>query len=343
VASVSDRQIRRASQVTGVPYWMLKAQIGQESGGRQGAVSPKGAFGVEQLLPSTAAYEGRTHHLNTHTPFGNLLAGAFYLREQYNTFKRWDYALAAYNAGPGAVHKYGGIPPYSETQNYVKNIMSHKGSASFPVGAEGAGSPSPSPSITGGQSSGAFAPAPTFTKEDAALQGLGALASGNYDPTLGLQALQKAAKATEAAQAAPPTPGTVGGLTQAPIRITGKITKKERQAVNLIQEYLGTPYHWGGSQPGGFDCSGLLQYVWGRVGVQIPRTTYEQWKTGRPVVKSLLSPGDAVFFEASRRGPGHVGMYIGHGKFIEAPHTGANVRISKLAGRKDYIGARRYA
>jgi cell wall-associated NlpC family hydrolase len=113
-------------------------------------------------------------------------------------------------------------------------------------------------------------------------------------------------------------------------------------AAHLATKFLGTPYVWGGESPKGFDCSGLLQYVWSQKGVHIPRVTYDQWRAGRPVGKRQLQPGDAVFFHMGPKGPEHVGMYIGHGKFIEAPHRGANARISRLAGRGDFVGARRY-
>lgn len=127
---------------------------------------------------------------------------------------------------------------------------------------------------------------------------------------------------------------------------TGRVTELDKRAVGLVQRYLGDPYVWGGAKPGAFDCSGLLQYVWGKLGVNIPRTTYDQFRAGRAVGRNQLRPGDAVFFRGSdARGnlPGHVGMYIGGGKFIEAPHTGAVVRVASLAGRRDYAGARRYA
>jgi len=127
--------------------------------------------------------------------------------------------------------------------------------------------------------------------------------------------------------------------------IHGKIDGHTSQALDFVKHAIGTPYVWGGARPGGFDCSGLLQYAWGRAGVKIPRTTYDQWRKGTAIARGQLRPGDAVFFRGSdARGnlPGHVGMYIGGGKFIEAPHTGANVRISTLAGRSDYQGARRY-
>ncbi|HEY7312120.1 MAG TPA: NlpC/P60 family protein [Gemmataceae bacterium] len=125
-------------------------------------------------------------------------------------------------------------------------------------------------------------------------------------------------------------------------------TPQAVQALQLIREYLGTDYKWGGTTPAGFDCSGLLQFVWAKVGVSIPRTTFTQWRAGYAVPESQLQPGDAVFFvgsDGSRSNPGHVGMYIGDGQFIEAPgeHArGGKVRISSLASRSDYVGARRF-
>lgn len=124
--------------------------------------------------------------------------------------------------------------------------------------------------------------------------------------------------------------------------------------VSAVKQELGLPYSWGGGGPAGpslgfgrgaqtkgFDCSSLLQYGWAKAGVKIPRVTYDQWKVGRPVQNPR--PGDAVFFNMGRRGPEHVGICIGGGKFIEAPRTGLNVRISNLAGRSDYVGARTFA
>jgi cell wall-associated NlpC family hydrolase len=122
-----------------------------------------------------------------------------------------------------------------------------------------------------------------------------------------------------------------------------------KQTVNgvmsLAREYLGTPYVWGGESPQGFDCSGLAQYIYGKEGIQIPRTTYDQFQTGLNVPTNQLQAGDLVFFRGSdSRGglPGHVGIFIGSGKFIEAPYTGSVVRVSNLAGYPGYMGARRY-
>jgi cell wall-associated NlpC family hydrolase len=122
---------------------------------------------------------------------------------------------------------------------------------------------------------------------------------------------------------------------------------QESRIVALAREYMGTPYVWGGTTPKGFDCSGFAQYLYGKVGINIPRTTYTQWtaRNGRAVKKSQLAPGDLVFFRGSdSKGglPGHVGVYIGNGRMIDAPHTGADVRVDNVASFGGYMGARRY-
>ena len=110
--------------------------------------------------------------------------------------------------------------------------------------------------------------------------------------------------------------------------------------VGIAMRYLGTPYVWGGASPGGFDCSGLVAYVYGQMGVSLPHYTGAQWNVGVPVSRSDLQPGDLVFFN----GLGHVGIYIGGGQFIHAPHTGDVVKISSLGESwyaSTYVGARR--
>jgi peptidoglycan DL-endopeptidase CwlO len=109
--------------------------------------------------------------------------------------------------------------------------------------------------------------------------------------------------------------------------------------VGIAMRYLGTPYVWGGSSPGGFDCSGLVAYAFGQMGVSLPHYTGAQWNVGVPVSRGDLQAGDLVFFD----GLGHVGIYIGGGQFIHAPHTGDVVKISSMTGwyADTYVGARR--
>jgi cell wall-associated NlpC family hydrolase len=111
--------------------------------------------------------------------------------------------------------------------------------------------------------------------------------------------------------------------------------------VGIALRYLGVPYRWGGASPSGFDCSGFLMYVFAKVGVYLPHSSYMQFRLGRFVPRSALQPGDAVFFN----GASHVGIYIGSGRFVHAPHTGDVVKISSLGDgwySSTYVGARRY-
>ena len=103
---------------------------------------------------------------------------------------------------------------------------------------------------------------------------------------------------------------------------------------------IGTPYVWAGSQPGGFDCSGLVMWAFAQVGVALPHSSYAQYGYGVPVSRDQLQPGDLVFFD----GLGHVGIYIGGDQFVHAPHTGDVVKISSLSEgwyTATYVGARR--
>jgi cell wall-associated NlpC family hydrolase len=111
-----------------------------------------------------------------------------------------------------------------------------------------------------------------------------------------------------------------------------------RVAVQWAYRELGKPYVWGAAGPDTFDCSGLTQYVWAKAGVYLDHYTGSQWNEAPHVAESDLQPGDLVFFYS---GHDHVGIYIGGGRFIAAPHTGANVEIDSLAGyyQANYVGA----
>jgi peptidoglycan DL-endopeptidase CwlO len=138
----------------------------------------------------------------------------------------------------------------------------------------------------------------------------------------------------------------VGGTTQsAPAAAPAPVTPVAAPAshyggvVGIAMQYLGTPYVWGGASPGGFDCSGLVVYAYAQVGVSLPHSSYALYGAGVPVSMSELQPGDLVFFY----GLGHVGIYIGGGSFIHAPHAGDVVKISSISGSyaSSFVGARR--
>jgi cell wall-associated NlpC family hydrolase len=114
-----------------------------------------------------------------------------------------------------------------------------------------------------------------------------------------------------------------------------------QQALALID----VPYRYGGSSPSGFDCSGLVHYVFkAAAGLELPRRTEDMSRVGRPVESSELQPGDLVFFNTFRRAYSHVAIYIGEGRFLHAPARGGRVRIEPMGDRywkSRYDGARR--
>jgi hypothetical protein len=109
--------------------------------------------------------------------------------------------------------------------------------------------------------------------------------------------------------------------------------------VKYAKRMVGVPYSYGGSSPRGFDCSGLTSYVYRHFGISVARTSYSQFREGMRVARSGLKPGDLVFFH----GLGHVGIYVGNGHFIHAPHAGTRVRIESMSGwyANRFDGARR--
>ena len=150
--------------------------------------------------------------------------------------------------------------------------------------------------------------------------------------------LAAAARTRIASQTTPAVSGvgvgasTPEGSTVAPPNVHGGV-------VGIAMRYLGVPYVWGGATPRGFDCSGLVVYAYAQIGVSLPHSTYALYAMGTPVSMSQLQPGDLVFFS----GLGHMGIYIGGGQFIHAPHTGDVVKISSLSGyyASAFVGARR--
>ena len=146
--------------------------------------------------------------------------------------------------------------------------------------------------------------------------------------------------------AAPPAVSTVANPARLPGSIPLTIRDAPRhtapslgaRAVRIAAEEIGAPYRYGGMSPGGFDCSGLVAYVYGRLGVDLPHNAAAQYSYGHLVSRRQLRPGDLVFFH----GLGHVGLYIGRGRIIHAPRSGERVEIQSLTERSGSVeGARR--
>jgi cell wall-associated NlpC family hydrolase len=134
-----------------------------------------------------------------------------------------------------------------------------------------------------------------------------------------------------------------GGASAAREHVThgsSPVAVEQAQIVRFARHYLGVPYAYGGTSPAsGFDCSGFTRFVYAHFGIALPHYSGGQFVLGRQVSRGRLRPGDLLFFD----GVGHVGLYIGHGLFIHAPHTGTRVSIDSLDGwyAGSYDGARR--
>lgn len=250
---------------------LLAAQLYQESGWNPHAQSAAQAQGIAQFIPGTWATHGidgdGDGRADVWDPADAIPSAATYDCDLAAYVKgvpgnNSDNMLAAYNAGAYAVIKAGGIPPYAETQNYVRTIRTLEKSFAAPVGS--------------------VAPS------------------------------QQAAA-----------------------------------AIYYAQQRLGTKYLWGGEgrpdQGGRFDCSGLTQAAYASVGITLPRVANDQWNAGPHPARSQLLPGDLVFFAYDLSDPRtihHVGIYVGGGYMIDAPHTGAVIRFDRIDS-PDYIGATR--
>lgn len=132
----------------------------------------------------------------------------------------------------------------------------------------------------------------------------------------------------------------LGACGSKPYRPTVQAMERQ-EVIEAAREMLGVPYRYGASSPKrGFDCSGLVQYAHNQAGIEVPRTTGEQYRAALPINRQALRPGDLVFFRTHKhRYVSHVGIYLGKGKFIHAPSPGKRVSIASL---KDDYWRQRY-
>ncbi|MFF3252412.1 NlpC/P60 family protein [Actinacidiphila glaucinigra] len=151
------------------------------------------------------------------------------------------------------------------------------------------------------------------------------------------KAAEIAAKEKAAQEAAAKESGSSAGSSGSTAPASGTYAAKAAKAIEFARAQLGKPYVYGATGPNSYDCSGLTQAAWGAAGVSIPRVTYDQVDFGSRVSADQLQPGDLVFFYSDIT---HVGLYIGGGRMIHAPHTGSVVKIAPITEMPIYGYAR---
>jgi cell wall-associated NlpC family hydrolase len=133
---------------------------------------------------------------------------------------------------------------------------------------------------------------------------------------------------------------TAAGCASAPPRTPPTASPSPSRVVSIALKHVGAPYARGGASPAGFDCSGFVMFVYGRVGIALPHSAEKQYRMGAAIARSKLEPGDIVFFDRL----GHSGIYVGQSRFVHATKPGDVVKVSSLDEdwyRRRWVGARR--
>jgi len=369
--------IRHQAQLQGVPVAVALAVAKEESGFSQEAVSPAGAIGIMQLEPATARGLG----VDPNNWQQNIQGGIHYLADQLKRYNGdVNQALQAYNGGPGNV---GSNETQHYATNVLAIANQISGGKYKPAGGSTGvyqvSSPLPgNPVVTssfgardaGGNGDfhgGVDLAAPLGTEVHAMIGGR--VLSTQWTEGGGniVEIEDRTGRIWSYAHLAQQSPVKEGdkiqaGATIGQVGATGQATGPHlhigvtsvgiserapagRAAFEFAQRQIGQPYVWGGSTPKtGFDCSGLVQWAYKQIGIDLPRTSEEMIKVGTPVSQKALKPGDLVFLEPGSNGPGHVVMYAGRGIVVAAPHTGTDVQAESLASvisADGWVGARR--
>jgi peptidoglycan DL-endopeptidase CwlO len=166
-------------------------------------------------------------------------------------------------------------------------------------------------------------------EEAAREQRLRAQAEARLRAAMRARAAARAAAAQQTAPTTAPQAPSTSGVVSPPVSVPVVSSGAGHPAAaSIALRYLGVPYVWGGASPSGFDCSGLVMYVYAQLGISLPHYTVAQWGATSHISLSQALPGDLVFFD----GLGHVGIYLGNNQFVHAPHTGTVVQVASLSG-----------
>lgn len=320
----------------------LAAIVGQESGGNYRAVNKdSGALGYAQVMPANVASWSKEILGHSVTPAQFLNSPALQraivegkLRKYYNQYGAAGAASAWYSGDPNAFNSTRSQGNYPSIKQYVDQVLARMGgnygyTAKPPTVIDNRVQDSSLKDLLAGQQDQpqqldalAGVDRNGLGLKETTAQGLEAATGG-----LGAQAPSGAQPAQPTTQPKAPVGDTFKQTWDAAGQMLDQQSKGLRgAAIQMAEQYLGTPYVWGGTKPGGFDCSGLIQYALAQVGIKMPRLSWDQLSMGQRTDLSQLEPGDLVGFHDGS----HVALYLGGGRILEAPRTGLNVRIRAL-------------
>jgi cell wall-associated NlpC family hydrolase len=322
--------------------------VGQESGGNYGAVNARtGALGFAQVMPANVAAWSKEilgyavtpqQFLNSPQLQNAIVRGK--LQKYYNAYgargaaAAWysgDYRQAdnyrKFNANEPSIGEYvdqvlgraGGGNSYGYTSAIPVDNTVKQTDLSHVYGQDLA---EPIDALKGTDVKGLGLKQIDTTSLGADTGGAGSAAPAMSSPVGDQQAKPTAADAAMQRS---------GLLTQA--KANGDLGRRQG-VIDIAKQYVGTPYVWGGAAPGGFDCSGIIQYAMKLAGINIGRTSWQQLATGSRAGFDQLRPGDLVGFGSG----GHIAIWLGGNQILEAPHTGANVRIRTLGKNESAFG-----
>ncbi len=201
----------------------------------------------------------------------------------------------------------------------LPTVVAGSGAAAAGTAASsGSSGSSGSPGASGGSGTGAFASQLAQALTPASASPRAAASPASSPASSAASSSSSSGTVTRSRDAQAPSSPTAGPRSA----VTGE------QVVALAKKHLGTPYEWGGESPGGFDCSGLIQWTYSKFGVDLPRVSTDQARAGRAVTPAQARPGDLVFFERGR--VDHIGLYAGGGKWVVAPKTGDVVKVQDV-------------
>ena len=314
----------------------LNAIAGQESGGSYTVVNKdSGALGKYQVMPANVASWSKqvlgysitpSQFLNSPELQEKVVQGI--LKGYYDDYGPRGAASAWYSGQPGLSEDTRSQNGYPSIKSYVDQVMARMGDGNNYgyVSEDNRVQQKSMDELLGNQNTTKL---DSLSGADRNGLGLGEITAPGIEAATG--GIGVGAPQVGGGQQAPQKAAAVGAEFQqrwdaAGQMVAGQTDGLRGAVIDLAKQFVGTPYQWGGSAPGGFDCSGLIQYAMKQAGISFPRVSWDQINAGSRTDLNKLKPGDLVGFGDG----GHIAIWLGDNQILEAPRTGLNVRVREL-------------